>query len=109
MRAVGRLPDPQLTAPVRGLPGIAKTLRLFSAGELAAGALIAAGALLALLPGTGSALEGWHWELASLDLRLSIGGMVLSGSLLSIVAVALGSVFVAGVGAYASRHHLIGA
>lgn len=109
LQSIAQLPDPELVAPPQGLAGLARGLRLLSAGELVAIGLVVLGTVIAFLPQTSSVIESWHWELASLDLSLSIGGMALSGSLLSILAVALTAVFMAGVGAYASRNHLIGA
>lgn len=109
MQSIAHLPDPELIAPPHGLAGLSRSLRLLSPGELVAIGMVVLGLVIALLPGANSVIESWHWELASLDLSLSIGGIALSGSLLSIIAVALGAAFMAGVGAYASRNHLIGA
>jgi hypothetical protein len=109
MQSIAQLPDPELIAPPQGLAGLVRSLRLLSAGELVAIGMVLLGLVIALMPGTGSVIESWNWELASLDLSLNIGGMALSGSLLSIIAVALGAAFMVGVGAYASRNHLIGA
>ncbi len=109
MRAIAQLPDPELLTPPQGLRGVARSLRLLSAGELIAIGSVVLGLLFTLLPGISTVLEGWHWELASLDLSIGIGDLALSCSVLSIVAVAIGAAFMAGVGAYASRNHLIGA
>jgi hypothetical protein len=109
MGSIARLPDPELVAPPQGLAGLTRGLRLLSAGELIAIGMVVLGLVIMLLPGTGGVIESWRWELASLDLSLSIGGIALSCSLLSIIAVGLCAVFMFGVGAYASRNHLIGA
>lgn len=109
LRAVAQLPDPLLLVPPRGVRGLARGMRLLSPGEIVASGVIVLGLLCMLLPGLSSVLEKWHWELASLDLSISVGDMALSCSVLSIIAVAIGAAFMAGVGAYASRNHLIGA
>jgi hypothetical protein len=109
LQAIAQLPDPELLAAPRGWSGLALSLRLLSAGELVAIGIVVLGLLFTLLPGISDALESWHWELASLDLSIGIGDMALSCSVLSIIAVAVGAAFMAGVGAYASRNRLIGA
>jgi hypothetical protein len=109
LQAIAHLPDPELVTPQRGIAGLVRAMRLLSAGELVAIGLVLLGLVITLIPSVGNVLTGWHWELASLDVSISIGSMALSGSLLSMIAIVIGAAFMAGVGAYATRNHLIGA
>jgi hypothetical protein len=109
LAAVSRLPEPALLAsPARGRD-LLYALRLLSTGERI-GLGLALCALVALaLPSVSDALALAEWDLADFTVSFSIGGTALSASLLSVLAVALGVVFMAAVGAFASRNHLLGA
>ena len=107
MEAVSHLPDPALVAPPRGIWAALCTLRLFSPGERLIIGLILACVVALLLPGVDAVLEALRWELTGVDLSLTVGGTALSASLFSVVAVCLGIAFMAFVGAYVSRNHLI--
>ena len=107
MEAISHLPDPELVAAPRGLRAAIRALRMLSPGERLGIGLILACVVALLLPGVDAVLEALRWELTGVDLSLNLGGTALSASLFSVIAVCLGSAFMAFVGAYVSRNHLI--
>ena len=109
MAAVAALPDPELIAPRRSWRDWVYALRLLSSGEKVALGLILAGIAGLIIPGTAELLAIFEWELADLTLSVSVGETVASASLLSVIAIAAGGLFMTGVGAYAARNNLIGA
>jgi hypothetical protein len=109
MVAIDRLPEPSLLSPPARARDLLYALRLLSTGERI-GLGLALCAIVALAwPGMGDMLVLAEWELSDFTVNLSVGGTALSASLLSVLAVSLGVVFMVGVGAFASRNHLIGA
>jgi len=109
MARIERLPAPELLAPRRGWRDWIYALRIMSSGEKIALGLIIVGIIAMLLPGAGDLLLAAQWELAGLELSLSVGETAVSVSLASVIAVIVGALFMTGVGAYAARNHLIGA
>ena len=99
--AISRLPDPELLAVDR---------RPCFSLWLACGLLtIILGALSLSAPQFSATLAAWQWELTDLSVALSLGGTVLSASLLSILIAAAGFTVLTVVGIYGRRNHLIGA
>ncbi len=99
--AISRLPDPEL------LPA---SPRLRLALMLAAGLLtVVLGALSLALPHHSATLAAWQWELSDTSLALSVGGVALSASLLSLLCAAMGAAVLTVLGVYGKRNHLIGA
>lgn len=109
MARLERLPAPELLAPHHGWRDWIYALRLLSSGEKIALGLIIVGIIVMLLPGARELLLAAQWELAGLELSLSIGESAVSASLASVIAVIAGALFMTGVGAFAARNHLIGA
>lgn len=108
MAAVSRLPEPQVYAAARPRD-LLYALRLLTTGERIGLGLALCAVVALLLPGAGDLFALAELELSDFTVDLSVGGVALSASLLSVIAVTLGVLFMAGVGAFASRNHLIGA
>jgi hypothetical protein len=109
LAAIGRLPEPALLSPPGRARDLLYALRLLSTGERIGLGLALCASVALLLPGAGDVLALAEWELADFTVSFSVGSTALSASLLSVLAVVLGVAFMAGVGAFASRNHLIGA
>jgi hypothetical protein len=109
LAAVARFPRPELTAPPAGLTGLRYATRLLSPTQLVVLVLMALGLAGLLLPGASDLLTLWNWKLADLQVSLSFGEQVVSASLLSLIAVAAGLLFMTGIGVYSTRNKLIGA
>ena len=113
MDAISQLPAPAVTAPPRPASGLGYALRLLSTGEKLGLGLLGLGLIaclaVLLIPGAGDWLALANWELGELTLSISIGESVASASLLSVLAVVGLAVFMAGLGSFSARNHLIGA
>src|SRR5687767_27640 len=101
LEAIGRLPDPELLLAAR-VPRLALWL---SCGLLT----VLLGALSLAVPHYSATLAAWQWELSDLSVALSVGGLALSASLLSIVVAAAGAAVLTALGIYGRRNHLLGA
>jgi hypothetical protein len=113
LAAIAQLPDPALTAPPRPAVGWRYALRLLSTGEKLGLGLLGLGLLACLGVGLLPAAQDWlalaGWELSGLALSVNIGGSVASASLASVLAVLGMAGFMAGLGSFSARNHLLGA
>ena len=113
LAAIGELPAPAQTAPPQPVSSWRYAWRLLSTGEKLGLGLLALGLLACLaavlIPDLGEYLMLASWEIGELTLSVSFGDTVLSASLLSVLAVLAAAGFMAGVGSYSARNHLIGA
>jgi hypothetical protein len=102
LRAVGRLPDPDVI--VR--PSLA---RLLGPVEWSALCVVVLSLCALLVPAVRQWAIDAQLELSTLTLSFSVGDAALSASVLSVAALLLGGLFMAGVGVFGARHRLIGA
>lgn len=113
MAAIAQLPAPALTAPPRPATGWLYAVRLLNTGEKLGLGLLGLGLLacvaVMLIPGAGDWLALAGWELGELTLSVSIGETVASASLLSVLAVLGAAGFMACLGSFSARNHLLGA
>jgi len=109
MGAISRLPDPELLAPPAAARDLGYFFRLLGVSGVVAIVLIVGGLTALFWPGATDLLAAYSWELGELKLSLSIGETALSASLLSVLVVAAAALFMAGVGAYTAKNHMIGA
>jgi hypothetical protein len=99
--AIAQLPDPELL-PVAPKPRLA----LWLAFGLIAMLL---GAVAVAMPHLSLTLAAWQWELSDLSVALSVGGAVLSVSLVTVICAMAGAGILTALGIYGRRNHLIGA
>jgi hypothetical protein len=108
MHRIERLPAPEILAPRRSWRDIWLVLRGLDTGEKVGLGLALAGLLIMLLPGVDDVVAAINWQLADITISLSVGETIISASLISVISVAAGGLFMAGVGAYTARNHLVG-
>jgi hypothetical protein len=109
MDAVAKLPEPQFIAPPSAGRGWLDLLRLLTTGEkVIVGAVVVVLASL-FIPGALDWIDSVGFSLSNAEVALSVGGTVLSASMLSIVAFGVCGALLAACGAYGARHRLIGA
>ena len=99
--AIAHLPDPELL-PVTARPRLTLWLAM---GVLT----VILGAVAIAVPHVSLTLAAWQWELSDLSVALSVGGAVLSVSLLTLLCAAAGGAMLTALGIYGRRNHLIGA
>jgi hypothetical protein len=113
LAAIAQLPAPALTAPPRPASGWRYAWQLLSTGEkLGLGLLglgLAACLVVLLIPGAFAWFALAGWELNELTLSVSLGESVASASLVSVLAVLGLAGFMAGIGTFSARNHLLGA
>lgn len=99
--AISRLPDPELV-PVASKPRLTLWLAL--------GALtVILGIVAVAMPHMSLTLAAWQWELSDLSVAMSVGGAVLSASLVTVICAMVGAMVLTVLGIYGRRNHLIGA
>ena len=108
MHRIERLPAPEVLEPRRSWRDIWLVLRGLDTGEKVGLGLALAGLLIMLLPGVDDVVAAINWQLADITISLSVGETILSASLFSVLSVAAGGLFMAGVGAYTARNHMVG-
>jgi hypothetical protein len=99
--AISHLPDPELL-PAAPRPRLTLWLAL---GTLT----VIFGVVAVALPHVSLTLAAWQWELSDLSVAMSVGGAVLSVSLLTVICAMVGVTVITALGIYGRRNHLIGA
>jgi len=100
---VASLPAPELIKPRRGWADIVYGVRLLTVFEKATLVLALLCAVLAFIPPVGEFLAAWSWELSDMAVSVTIGGEVVSASLLSVLSLAGGALFMVLAGAWGSK------
>ena len=107
MVEIEKLPAPELVSPPRTWRDALYGLRLFSTGEKVSVAIILLGLVLFFVPGISEFVSSLNWELVDLTVNISVGETVASASLLSLIAVSAGALFMAGAGFYSARSGIV--
>lgn len=108
MSAIEKLPDPELLPPPPPQRDWRWFLSLLGTGEKLGIGFVALALIMAFTPQFQSWLAAMNWQWGDLMVSLDLGDVVLSASIGTLLAVAMGAVVMAGVGIYSSRNHLIG-
>lgn len=108
MAEVNKLPAPALAKPATSWGDLLYSLRLLGTGEKVAAALVLLGVAAIFLPGFSEVLAVWDWELSDMTVSMTIGETAASASLMSVLTISAGAVFMVGAGAYSMRSGMVG-
>lgn len=107
MAEVNKLPPPALAKPATNWHDLLYAVRLMGTGEKVAAALVMLGVAAVFLPGFSEILAVWDWELSDMTVSMTIGEKVASASLMSVLTICAGAVFMVGAGAYSLKSGLV--
>ena len=109
MAEVNQLPPPALAKPATTWSDLLYSVRLLGTGEKVAVAMMLMGVAAIFLPGFSEALAIWDWELSDMTVSMTIGETAASASLMSVLMITAGALFMVGAGAYSMKSGMVSA